>query len=133
MTLRMATPLIYGTIGETFSERAGILNLGIEGMMLMGASVGFLVGFDTGNLWLGILAAVITGILLGAIMAFLTVSIGAQQHVAGLGLTIACSGFSFYIYRVSVEKNAASGIAPHVTPFSTIPIPYLSQIPIIGE
>ena len=132
-TLRLATPLIYGTIGETFSERAGILNLGIEGMMLMGASIGFLVGYDTGNLWLGILAAVITGILLGAIMAFLTVSIGAQQHVAGLGLTIACSGFSFYIYRVSVEKNAASGIAPHVTPFSTIPIPYLSQIPIIGE
>src|SRR5208337_2798252 len=103
MTLRMATPLIYGTIGETFSERAGILNLGIEGMMLMGASIGFLVGYDTGNLWLGILAAVITGILLGAIMAFLTVSIGAQQHVAGLGLTIACSGLSFYLYRISLS------------------------------
>lgn len=132
-TLRLATPLIYGTIGETFSERAGILNLGIEGMMLMGASIGFLVGYDTGNLWLGILAAIIIGILLGMIMAFLTVSIGAQQHVAGLGLTIACSGFSFYIYRVSVEKNIAGGVTPHVTPFSTIPIPYLSQIPIIGE
>jgi len=102
-------------------------------MMLMGASIGFLVGYDTGNLWLGILAAIIIGILLGMIMAFLTVSIGAQQHVAGLGLTIACSGFSFYIYRVSVEKNIAGGVTPHVTPFSTIPIPYLSQIPIIGE
>jgi len=131
MTLRMAIPLIYGTIGETFSERAGILNLGIEGMMLMGASTGFLVGYSTGNLWLGVLAAAVTGILLGLIMAFLTVSIGAQQHVAGLGLTIACSGFSFYLYRISIAE--VGGIPPHVDPFATIPIPYLNQIPIIGE
>lgn len=131
MTLRMATPLIYGTVGETFSERAGILNLGIEGMMLMGASIGFLVGFTTGDLWLGVAAAALTGLLLGLVMAFLTVSIGAQQHVAGLGLTIACSGFSFYIYRVSVAN--VGGVAPHVEPFATIPIPYLSQIPILGQ
>jgi len=130
-TLRMATPLIYGTIGETFSERAGILNLGIEGMMLMGASTGFLVGYSSGNLWLGVLAAAMTGVLLGLLMAFLTVSIGAQQHVAGLGLTIACSGLSFYIYRISVAN--VGGVAPHVEPFATIAIPYLSQIPILGE
>src|SRR5271157_1108078 len=104
MTLRMATPLIYGTIGETFSERAGILNLGIEGMMLMGASTGFLVGYSSGNLWLGVLAAAITGVMLGLVMGFLTVSIGAQQHVAGLGLTIACSGLSFYIYRITIAN-----------------------------
>jgi ABC-type uncharacterized transport system permease subunit len=131
MTLRMATPLIYGTIGETFSERAGILNLGIEGMMLMGASIGFLFGFTTGNLWLGVAAAAITGVVLGLVMAFLTVTIGAQQHVAGLGLTIACSGFSFYIYRVTIGN--VGGVPPHVQPFDTLPIPYLSQIPIIGE
>ena len=130
-TLRLATPLIYGTIGETFSERAGILNLGIEGMMLMGASTGFLVGYSSGNLWLGVLAAAITGVMLGLVMGFLTVSIGAQQHVAGLGLTIACSGLSFYIYRITIEN--VGGIPPHVNPFHTIPIPYLSQIPIIGE
>ena len=130
-TLRLATPLIYGTIGETFSERAGILNLGIEGMMLMGASTGFLVGYSSGNLWLGVLAAAITGVMLGLVMGFLTVSIGAQQHVAGLGLTIACSGLSFYIYRITIEN--VGGIPPHVDPFHTIPIPYLSQIPIIGE
>lgn len=110
MTVRMATPLIYGTIGETFTERAGVLNLGIEGMMLMGASVGFLVGYQSGNLWLGMGAAVLTGVLLGLIMAFLTVSVGAQQHVAGLGLTIACSGLSFYIYRVSISD--VGGVAP---------------------
>ncbi len=130
-TLRLAMPLIYGTIGETFSERAGILNLGIEGMMLMGASTGFLVGYSSGNLWLGVLAAAITGVMLGLVMGFLTVSIGAQQHVAGLGLTIACSGLSFYIYRITIEN--VGGIPPHVDPFHTIPIPYLSQIPIIGE
>jgi ABC-type uncharacterized transport system permease subunit len=131
MTVRMATPLIYGTIGETFTERAGVLNLGIEGMMLMGASVGFLVGYQSGNLWLGIGAAALTGVVLGLVMAFLTVSVGAQQHVAGLGLTIACSGLSFYIYRVSVSE--VGGVAPHVAPFTTIPIPYLSQIPILGD
>lgn len=130
-TLRLATPLIYGTLGETFSERAGILNLGIEGMMLMGASTGFLVGYSTGNLWLGVLAAAITGCMLGLVMGFLTVSIGAQQHVAGLGLTIACAGFSFYLYRISIES--AGGVPPHVDPFATLPVPYLSQIPIIGE
>lgn len=131
MTLRMATPLIYGTVGETFSERGGILNLGIEGMMLMGASTGFLVGYRTGNLWLGVVAAAITGLLLGLVMAFLTVSIGAQQHVAGLGLTIACSGLSFYLYRISVAN--VGGVAPAVEPFATVPIPYLSEIPILGE
>jgi ABC-type uncharacterized transport system permease subunit len=130
-TLRLATPLIYGTLGETFCERAGILNLGIEGMMLMGASTGFLVGYSTGNLWLGVLAAVITGVILGLVMGFLTVSIGAQQHVAGLGLTIACSGLSFYLYRISVES--VGGVPPHVDPFATIPLPYLSQVPILGE
>ena len=130
MTLRMATPLIYGTIGETFTERAGILNLGIEGMMLMGASTGFLVGYRTGNLWLGVLAAIVVGVLLGVVMAFLTVSVGAQQHVAGLGLTIACSGLSFYLYRISVAN--LGGVAPAVEPFATVPIPYLSQIPILG-
>ncbi len=131
MTMRMATPLIYGTLGETFTERAGVLNLGIEGMMLMGASVGFLVGFRTGDLWLGIGAAALTGVVLGLIMAFMTVSIGAQQHVAGLGLTIACSGLSFYLYRVSVSN--VGGVPPHVEAFGTIPIPYLSQIPILGD
>ncbi len=131
MTLRMATPLIYGTIGENFSERAGILNLGIEGMMLMGASVGFLVGFQSGSLWLGVGAAALTGVLLGLLMAFLTVSIGAQQHVAGLGLTIACSGLSFYLYRISLSD--VGGVAAHVTPFAPIAIPYLSQIPILGD
>jgi ABC-type uncharacterized transport system permease subunit len=105
--------------------------LGIEGMMLMGASTGFLVGYTTGNLWLGVVAAAITGLLLGLVMAFLTVSIGAQQHVAGLGLTIACSGLSFYLYRISVAN--VGGVAPAVKPFATVPIPYLSEIPILGE
>ena len=99
--------------------------------MLMGASVGFLVGFQSGSLWLGVGAAALTGVLLGLLMAFLTVSIGAQQHVAGLGLTIACSGLSFYLYRISLSD--VGGVAAHVTPFAPIAIPYLSQIPILGD
>jgi len=131
MTFRMSVPLIYGTIGETFAEKSGILNLGIEGMMLMGASAGFLVGYGTGDLWLGVAAAALTGAALGLVMAFLTVSMGAQQHVTGLGLTIACAGLSFYIYRITISE--VGGVPPHVEPFATIPIPFLSQIPILGD
>jgi len=131
MAFRMAAPLIYGTIGEAFAERAGVLNLGIEGMMLMGASAGFLVGYGTGDLWLGVGAAAVVGIMLGLVMAFFTVTLGAQQHVAGLGLTIACTGLSFYIYRISIVD--VGGVPPHVQPFGTIPIPYLSDIPVLGD
>ncbi len=131
MAFRMAAPLIYGTIGEAFAERSGVLNLGVEGMMLMGASAGFLVGYGTGDLWLGVGAAAIVGVMLGLVMAFFTVTLGAQQHVAGLGLTIACAGLSFYIYRINILD--VGGVPPHVEPFGTIPIPYLSEIPILGD
>lgn len=131
MAFRMAAPLIYGTIGEAFAERSGVLNLGIEGMMLMGASAGFLVGYGTGDLWLGVGAAAVVGMMLGLVMAFFTVTLGAQQHVAGLGMTIACTGLSFYIYRISIVD--VGGVPPHVKPFGTIPIPYLSDIPVLGD
>ena len=83
-TLRVATPLILGTLGELFSERSGVLNLGIEGTMLLGAYVGFAVTYETGNnLWFGLLAAVAAGILSGLLMALLTVWLGVNQHVSG--------------------------------------------------
>ncbi len=130
MMFRMAVPLIFGTIGEAFAERSGILNLGIEGMMLMGASIGFLVGLKTGNLWFGVAAAAVTGLTLGIIMAFFTVTLGAQQHVAGIGMTIFGSGAAFYIYRLNVATPG--GIPPTVEPFKALEIPLLKNIPIIG-
>ncbi|MBA3852579.1 MAG: ABC transporter permease, partial [Chloroflexi bacterium] len=87
-TIRNATPLTLGTIGETYSERSGVLNLGIEGTMYAGAFFGFATAFWTGSLEMGLLAAVVVGLLAGGLMAFLTVTLGANQHVSGLGLTL---------------------------------------------
>ncbi len=129
-TLRMAVPLLFGTIGEAFAERSGILNLGIEGMMLMGASVAFTTTFYTGSLWLGVGVAALVGILLGLLMAFLTVTMGAQQHVSGLGVFFLGMGLSFYLYRIFVGE--LGGVPPTVTPFRPIYIPLLGDIPVLG-
>jgi len=93
-TLRTATPLVFGTIGETYAERAGVLNLGIEGTMYAGAFSGFAAAYLTGSVFIGLAVAIVVGIVSGAIMAVMTVSLGANQHVSGLGLTIALVGLS---------------------------------------
>ncbi len=99
-TFRIATPLVYGTIGETYAEKAGILNLGIEGTMYAGAFFGFAAASQTGSLGLGILAAVGVGLLAGALMAFLSVTVGTSQHVAGIGITLGLIGLSEFINRL---------------------------------
>ena len=124
-TLRVATPLIFGTLGELFSERSGILNLGIEGTMFLGAFVGFAVGFNTGSLWLGLLAAVLAGILAGLLMGLLVVRLGVNQHVSGLGMTLFLSGLSLYGYRVIFgERSVQPSIETFskVSPFGDLPV-----------
>src|SRR4249919_2209898 len=91
-TLRTATPLVFGTIGETYAERAGVLNLGIEGTMYAGAFAGFAAAYLSGSLLVGLAVAMVVGIIAGAVMGVMTVSLGANQHVSGLGLTIALIG-----------------------------------------
>ena len=83
--IRLATPYLYASIGETFGQRSGVLNLGVEGQMLMGAFAAFYLVFLTGNLWLGLLAAVIVGAAMGLAMAFVTVNLQAQQGISGIG------------------------------------------------
>lgn len=100
-TLRNATPLLYGTIGETYSERAGILNLGIEGTMYAGAFFGFAAAATTGSRSMGLLAALAVGLAAGALMGFLTVTIGTNQHVAGIGTTLGLIGISEYVNRLA--------------------------------
>src|SRR5687768_17657246 len=78
--IRLATPYLYAAIGETFSQRSGVLNLGVEGQMLLGAFAAFYVALTTGNLWLGVLAAMIVGALMGLAMAFVTVHQCAHNH-----------------------------------------------------
>lgn len=86
--LTIATPLVWAGIGELIVEKTGVLNLGIEGTMYLGAFVGFLAGLRTGSPWLGLLAAIVAGALAGLLMAVLTVTLGLNQHVSGLGLTL---------------------------------------------
>ena len=127
--MRMATPIIFGTLGEILCERAGVLNLGIEGIMLMGAMTGFLTTLTTGSLWLGVAAAALVGVLLSLFMAFLAVYLGLSQHVSGLGITLFSTGLAMFIYRLAVGSPVNP---PTVRPFTQTAIPILSGIPILG-
>jgi simple sugar transport system permease protein len=126
-TLRVATPLIFGTLGELFSERAGILNLGIEGTMFFGAFVGFAAAKLSGSLWVGLLAAIVAGILAGLLMALLAVRLGVNQHVSGLGITLLLTALSLFSFRLIFGE---SSVQPSVEPFSQLSI--LPNVPILG-
>lgn len=127
--LRIATPLILASLGEMFAERAGVLNLGIEGIMLLSAMTGFSTAYFTGSLWLGLLAAMATGAAMGLLMGMLTVSLGLSQHVSGIGVTMLCTGFAFFFYRLIFGQP---GTPPSITAFQPVAIPLLADIPLIG-
>lgn len=123
-TLRNATPLVYGTVGETYSERSGVLNLGIEGTMYAGAFAGFAAAATTGSPLLGLAAAIVVGVLSGAIMSFLTVTLGANQHVSGIGLTIMLIGTSEFANRLMFQGTELQRIEP---------MPLLDPLAALGE
>lgn len=116
-TLRVATPLIFATLGELFCERAGILNLGIEGTMFLGAFAGFTTASLTGSLWLGLLGAIISGMLAGLLMSLFAVKLGVNQHVSGLGITLLATAISLFLFRVIFGENQN---LPSVVPFKLI-------------
>jgi len=122
--IRAGAPVIYATVGEIFAERAGILNLGVEGMMLVGAASGFIVGVKTGNPWAGVLAAMLAGGLLSLIHAFLTITLHADQVVSGLALTIFGIGLSAFMGRDYVGVLGAQ--------FNAVHIPVLGDLPLLG-
>ncbi len=119
------TVLLFATLGEIFAERSGVLNLGVEGMMLIGAMTGFSVGIKTGNPWLGVLAAMLFAGVISQIHAFITVTLQADQVVSGLALTFLGAGISL----VLGEGLSKAGT---VSPMPAFSIPLLSQIPILG-
>lgn len=133
-TLRVATPLVYAAIGEVFTERSGILNLGIEGIMFLGAFVGFAVAYMADQagmaayLWIGLLSAVLAGMLMGLLMAFFSVKLGVNQHVSGLGITLLCTGLSLFGFRLVFGERA---VLPSIDPFSQLS-PF-EGIPVLGE
>ena len=128
-SVRLATPILLTALGEIFTERAGILNLGLEGIMLMGALSGFLGAFWTGSLWLGVLAAILTGALFGLLMGFMSVTVKANQVVAGLGITILGSGLSTLLFRLAFGLRTTP---PTLDIFPAAPIPWLSDLPVVG-
>lgn len=123
------TPLLFATLGEILCEKVGNLNLGLEGMMLMGAIMGFIGGYQTGNPFIAVLAAAIAGGFGALIFAFLTVSLKVNQQVTGLALTIFGTGFASFIGKTQVGKMSPKEI---VSFFSVHPVPGLSKIPFIG-
>jgi simple sugar transport system permease protein len=112
-----------------FSERSGVLNLGIEGIMLLSAMTGFAAASFTGSLWLGVLAAILTGALMGFVHAVFTVALGLSQHVCGIGITLFSSGLAYFLYRLIFGEQSQP---PSIEGFRTVPIPLLSDFPVIG-
>jgi ABC-type uncharacterized transport system permease subunit len=130
-SIRLATPLLLAALGEVFTERSGILNLGLEGIMLMGALTGFLGAYWTGgNLWLGVLFAFCTGIVFALLMGFMSITAKVNQVVAGLGITILGTGLSTLLYRLAFGLRSQP---PTIKIFPDAPIPLLSRIPGLGQ
>ena len=125
--IRLATPYLYAAIGETFGQRSGVLNLGVEGQMLLGAFFAFYVASTTGNLWLGLLAAAGVGAVLGLAMAFVTINLQAQQGISGIGFYLFGLGMSTLLFQMLL------GTVETVSGFPPIYIPGLSDIPVLGE
>jgi ABC-type uncharacterized transport system permease subunit len=127
--VRIASPLIFGTLGELICERAGVLNLGIEGIMTFGALAGWLAVFQGADLWAGVLVAALAGALFGLLHALLTVPLGLSQHVSGLGVTLLAASLAYFLYRLVVPS---SGTPPRIHSFQPLPIPGLSELPLVG-
>jgi simple sugar transport system permease protein len=128
--VRIASPLIFATLGELICERAGVLNLGIEGIMTAGAFAGWVTVYAGGDLWLGVLAAALVGAAFGLLHGTLVVPLGLSQHVTGIGITLLASSLTYYTYRLLFPKVTSP---PRIPPFEPLAIPGLADIPVIGE
>ena len=129
-TLRMATPLIFGTIGELVCERSGVLNLGIEGIMTIGSMAGWMWVYQGGDLWGGVLFAAFVGAMFGLLHSLFTVYLGLSQHVTGLGITMLASSLSYFVFRMMLPDVTTP---PKIVPFESCAIPVLSELPVVGE
>lgn len=124
--IRLATPYIFAGIGETFSQRSGVLNLGVEGVMLMGAFFGFYVTFATNSLILGVLAALFIGLMMGLAIAFVSVTLKAEQGISGIGVYLFGLGMSELLFQKLI------GTPKSVAGFPNLHFPILSDIQFLG-
>lgn len=126
--LRIATPYILGTLGELLCERAGVINLGIEGIMTLGAMTGWMAVYQGADPWGGVLVAAACGAAFGLLHAGLTVPLGLSQHVAGIGVTLLGTSLSYFVYRLVLPQASTP---PTIVPFQPLPLPgALAQTPL---
>ena len=125
--IRLATPYLYASIGEMFGQRSGVLNLGVEGQMLLGSFVAYYVVLKTGNLGLAMLATIAVGALMGLAMGFVTIKLQATQGIAGIGFYLFGMGMSNLLFQKLI------GVVENINGFPTLKIPLLGDIPVIGE
>jgi general nucleoside transport system permease protein len=125
---RIAMPLTYGTLGALLCERSGVLNLGIEGIMVAGAFSGWFTVYCGYDLWIGLLVASLVGAAFGILHALLTVPLGLSQHVTGLGITLLASNLSFFAYRVWLPNTTQP---PAINAFQ--PLQWFASVPYIGD
>lgn len=129
-SVRMAVPLLLIALAELYSEKAGMVNIGLEGLAAIGALIGFMISYYTGNTWLGIICAAIAAILINLIYAFATISLCANHIVYGMAMNILAPALASFIYRISF---GAGNSLTQVELMNPIQIPVLSNIPFIGE
>jgi ABC-type uncharacterized transport system permease subunit len=125
--IRLATPYLYAALGEMIGQLSGVLNLGVDGMMLMGAYAAFFIVLTTDNLWYGLAAALLVGAVMGLGMAFISVTLGAEQGISGIGVFLFGLGMSDLLFQKTL------GTVETVSGFQPVDIPILSDIPVIGE
>ena len=125
--IRLATPYLYAAVGETFAQRSGVVNLGVDGIMLVGAYTAFYLALTTGNLWLGLGAAALVGLVMGLLMAVVSVSLQAEQGISGIGLYLFGLGLSSLLFKTTI------GTVKTIIGFQPVNIPWLSDIPVLGE
>jgi simple sugar transport system permease protein len=122
--IRAGTPLLYATLGEVVAERAGVVNLGVEGAMLAGACAGFITTVETGSPWLGVAAAALAGGLAALVHAFMAVTLRANQVASGLALMFLCLGVTSFVGRPYVKAR--------INPVPALPVPGLAELPFVG-
>ena len=125
--IRLAAPYLFASLGETFGQKSGVLNLGVEGIMLLGAFAAFYATFITENPWLGLIAAIIVGGIMGLVVAVINVTLKAEQGISGIGIYLFGLGMSELLFQKTL------GTVETVSGFSSVHIPFLSDIPYLGE
>jgi len=122
----LATPFLYAALGETIAQTSGVVNLGVDGIMLLGGFAAFYAALTTGSLWLGLVAAVLVGFLMGLLMSFVSVTLKAEQGVSGIGLYMFGLGMSSLLLKILI------GTVKTVQGFPLVPVPLLADIPVLG-